>query len=549
MASRTMKRDVFSGIIVFLVALPLCLGIAQASHAPLFSGILSGIIGGIVVGALSGSSLSVSGPAAGLTAIVFASITKLQSFDIFLCAVIVAGAVQMLLGAIRAGKVADFMPSSVIEGMLAGIGLTILVKQIPDAVGNIGDANRSAVDTGEGFWFGNINALINHVEPAAAGIAAAGIAVMAIWQTKPMQKLRVLPAGLVVVLIGIATNYLLGSLHQPAMLGGKHLVALPVATSLSDFLSYFTLPDLNGFLNPAVWETGVVIAAVASIESLLSVEATDKLDPQKKYTPANRELIAQGAGNLLAGLVGAIPLTSVIVRSSANINAGARTKLSTVLHGVLLLVCVATIPATLNLIPKAALAAILMFTGYKLCRPSVFVHTWKSGLAQFVPFVATAAAVFLLDLLKGVGIGVGISVIYMLRQNIRIPYSFERSAFSNGELIKLTLAQEVSFLNKASIKETLNNIPKNSSVIIDASQTKYIDFDVLELIKEFAEAKAPERSITVSLIDFKNRYQVPKTVSDTELLSALKPNNKAVKRSAGSHKKLLKQLKNETADE
>ena len=326
-------------------------------------------------------------------------------------------------------------------------------------------------------------------------------------------------------------------------LGTTHLVSLPVAHSFSEFMGHFTLPNIAGFKDPLVWETGIVIAVVASIETLLCIEATDKLDPHKRYTSTDRELKAQGIGNILSGLVGGLPMTSVIVRSSANVNAGASSKLSTIIHGALLLICAASIPFLLNMIPKASLAAVLIFTGYKLCKPSVFMHMWKGGWTQFVPFVATATAVVSLDLLKGVGLGLLISIFYILRQNMRIPFYFQRSTFSNGELIKITLAQEVSFLNKASIKETLDNLPSNSSVIIDAGETQYIDFDVLDIIKEYSKTKAPERGIKMSLIDFKNTYNVPSTVTETDIVSDFLHVNEVPKRSAGGYKKLLGQLK------
>lgn len=540
------KQDFFSGLIVFLVALPLCLGIAQACNAPLFSGVVSGIIGGIIVGFFSKSQLSVTGPAAGLTAIVFSAITKLQLFDIFLCAVVIAGAIQLVLGFIRAGGVANYMPSSVIEGMLAGIGMTIIIKQIPDAIGFVKNKTDEMVDADDGFVLGNILDSLKHIEVAGLIISLTGLVILFLWATKPFKKLQKIPAGLLVVFSGILINQVLIWQKSPIALDATHLVALPVAKNLGEFFGHFMLPNFNGFKNPVVWETGFVIAIVASIETLLCIEATDKMDPRKRYTSPDAELKAQGIGNMLSGFIGGLPMTSVIVRSSANINAGAKSKLSTIVHGVMLLVCAATIPMLLNLIPKASLAAILIFTGYKLCKPSVFKHMWASGRSQFIPFVITAVAVVSMDLLKGVGIGLAISIFYILRQNARMPFYYQRSSFSNGDLIKLTLAQEVSFLNKASIKETLEHIPSNSSLIIDASRTQYIDFDVLELIKDFAETRAPEKDITVSLLDFKNRYNIPKTVTETEIVAEFVHINEVPKRSSGSYKKLINQLKNKT---
>lgn len=536
------KNDVVAGAVVFLIALPLCLGIALASGAPLFSGIVSGIVGGIVIGALSGSQLSVVGPAAGLTAIVLAGISDLGAFNIFLCSVIVAGGVQLLLGILKAGTIGSYFPSSVIEGMLAGIGLTIIIKQIPDAVGyskpGVGGGMEAAED---GFSINVITDSLQHISPGAAIIALIGLVILVLWQTKAFTRLKFLPGGLVVVLLGVILNGLYQAVSPELYISGSHLVNLPVADSVDGFIKNFMLPDFSGFRNPEVWQIGVVIAVVASIETLLCIEATDKLDPMKRYTPTNRELRAQGIGNMLSGLIGGLPVTSVIVRSSANINAGARTKLATIVHGTLLLVCVATIPVILNLIPKASLAAILIYTGYRLCKPTVFKHMWKEGgYTQFVPFVATVLGVVLLDLLKGVGIGLALAIFYTLRANMRIPYFFHRSSFSNGEVVKLTLAQEVSFLNKASIKQTLENLPENTAVIIDASETEYIDFDVLQLIRDFHKSKAVDRNIKLSLIGFKDVYKVPET--DAEILADYENGSEVTKHPRGSAQNLVKQL-------
>ncbi|RYY24360.1 MAG: SulP family inorganic anion transporter [Chitinophagaceae bacterium] len=541
------RRDGISGLIVFLIALPLCLGIAQASNAPLFSGIVAGIVGGLVVGSLSGSNLSVTGPAAGLTAIVLTALGELGAFDIFLCSVIVAGAVQFLLGMLKAGSIANYFPTSVIEGMLAGIGLTIIIKQVPEAIGYSVPEEHISSDADDGFKADFITTAFQHVELGALIIAVLGLSLLILWQTKAFKKLSLVPSGLLVVLIGTLINEGFRAAGSPLFLGAEHLVKLPVASTPTEFIDQFVFPDLSGFSNPKVWQTGVVIAIVASIETLLCIEATDKLDELKRYTPTNRELRAQGIGNIVSGLIGGLPLTSVIVRSSANINAGARTKLSTIIHGTLLLLCVAAIPVLLNKIPKASLAVILIFTGYKLCNPKVFKHIWKEGgVTQFIPFVATAVAVVSLDLLKGVGIGLIISILYLLRNNMRIPYYYNRSTYSNGDIIKLTLAQEVSFLNKASIKETLANLPENSSVIIDATHTEYIDFDVLDLIREFHNTKAQEKGIKTSLVGFKNTYKIPEssTRDNRAVVAEYMGNNENPNRSAGGYRKLLQQLTN-----
>lgn len=544
------KSDALAGVIVFLIALPLCLGIAQASGAPLFSGIVAGIIGGIIVGFLSGSQLSVVGPAAGLTAIVLVAIGDLGAFDIFLCAVIVAGLVQLILGFARAGSIANYFPNSVIEGMLAGIGLTIILKQIPEALGYDGEGHERMVDADDGFTLEYITSAFNHIELGALIISTTGLAILFMWMTKPFHKLKLLPSGLIVVVIGVLINELLRMNGSPLYLGNIHLVNLPIAGSFSEFVGQFTFPDVSGFTNPKVWQTGVVIAVVASIETLLCIEATDKLDPLKRYTPTNRELKAQGIGNMLSGLIGGLPMTSVIVRSSANINAGAKSKTSTILHGTLLLVCVGTIPVVLNLIPKASLAAILIFTGYKLCNPKTFKHIYKEGgWTQFIPFVVTAIAVVGLDLLKGVGIGLAISIFFLLRKNMHIPFFYRKTRNADAELIEIKLAQEVSFLNKAAIKTALDILPEGSKVIIDANETAYIDYDVLELIKDFHENQAPDKNIEMSLEGFKNSYKIPASISQKEMRSEFNSGNEEEStHSAGDYKKLIKELE-ETAKE
>jgi len=501
------RKDFLSGLIVFLIALPLCLGIAQASHAPLFSGIVAGIVGGIVIGSLSGSQLSVSGPAAGLTAIVYVAVDRMQHFDIFLCSVMIAGAVQLILGFVRAGGIANYIPSSVIEGMLAGIGLTIIIKQLPDAVGYAKNQTAFMADADDGFVMNRINLAMHHIQEGALIISVICLALLILWNTKPFKRFQMLPGALIVVIVGTLINVVFHE-HAPILaLESTHLVKLPVAESATDFFRQFSLPNFSGFSNPKVWETGLVIAIVASIETLLCIEATDKMDPMKRYTSTNRELKAQGVGNLVSGFIGGLPITSVIVRSSANVNSGAKSKMSAIIHGVLLVACAATIPTILNMIPKASLAAILLFTGYKLCKPASFVHMWKGGVTQFLPFVITALGVVSLDLLKGVGLGLVISVLFILRQNARISYFMHRSTEGANNLIRITLAQEVSFLNKAAIKETLHKLPEGSEVMIDARKSQYIDFDVLDMIRDFANTRAPEKNIKIALEGFRDEYK------------------------------------------
>lgn len=547
------KNDFLAGVIVFLIALPLCLGIAQASGAPLFSGIIAGIVGGIVVGFFSRSALSVSGPAAGLAVIVEGSIHDLggiEMFGLFLCAVVIAGFFQLLLGFLRAGTIANFFPTSVIEGMLAGIGLTIIFKQIPDAFGYDLSAHRMGMMDGErGIDWQAIWGFYQHVEPTAIIITIVGIAILALFSLPAMRRFKLVPAGLVVVVLGILIALVMNAIGGNLYLEKDYFVQLPVPETAGDFISQFTLPDFSGFLNPKVWQAGLVIAVIASIETLLCIEATDKLDPLRRYTSGNAELKAQGIGNMLSGMIGGLPITSVIVRSSANINAGGRTKRATIIHGIFLLVCVAAIPHLLNYIPKAALAAILIFTGYRLARPAQFMHMYKAGRTEFIPFVVTAVAVALpfLGLLKGVGLGIVISIFYLLRANMRIPFFYQRIESQDGtNVTTLKLAQEVSFLNKGSIKLTLEAFPPGSNIIIDASNTEYIDFDVVEIIREFHDVQAPLRGIKVSLVGFKNIYHVPSKNSELEALAQKLNNSEGVVRHGGRYRKLLKELKEES---
>ena len=450
------KSNFASGLVVFLVALPLCLGIALASGAPPLSGVLAGIVGGIVIGSLSTSHISVSGPAAGLAAIILAAITELGSFELFLCAGLIAGAIQLLLGFIRAGSLAEYIPVSVIEGMLAGIGVIIIMKQIPFALGSSGSL----------------------ADPAALVAVGAGI-LMNQWFIASGSSLAI-PAG--------------------------QLVQLPVPDTWSEAAGMLTLPNFSGFGNSYVWMTGITIAIVASIETLLCIEAADRLDTRRRITDTNRELRAQGAGNIVSSLIGGLPITSVVVRSSANANAGATHKLSAVIHGVLLLVCVLAIPFILNMIPLSTLAAVLLLVGHKLAKPATLLHFWHKGLYQFIPFAATLAAVVALDLLKGVGIGLAISIIFILQSNMKRAYYLSREELAEADEISLELAEEVSFLNKAAIKKTLKNIRPGSKVTINAERSSYIAGDVLEQIEDFANVFAKENDIDVVLKGFKSDY-------------------------------------------
>ncbi|MBW7675589.1 SulP family inorganic anion transporter [Chryseobacterium chendengshani] len=497
-----------SGLVVFLVALPLCLGIALASGAPPLSGVISGIVGGLVIGAISNSNVSVSGPAAGLTAIVLTAITDLRAFELFLCAGIIAGLIQLVLGFIRAGSISNYFPNNVIEGMLAGIGFIIILKQIPHALGFDKDYEGHESIFDQGLNFNYFTELLGAIQPGAVLVTLASVSILLAWDHVPfLKRMKMLPGALVAVVAGILLNEIFKLSGSSLAIGSEHLVPLPVPKTIEDFKNLITFPDFSGFTNYKVWIAGATIAVVASVETLLCIEASDKLDTQRRTTDTNLELKAQGIGNLVSSFIGGLPMTSVVVRSSANANAGATSKASTMIHGVLLLVCVLTIPFLLNLIPLATLAAVLILVGYKLAKPATFKHFWQLGKFQFIPFVATVVAIVATDLLKGVGIGLAISVFYILQGNMKRAYYLSREKLNDADGITIKLAEEVSFLNKAAIKKTLKNIKGNSTVIIDARGTSYIATDVLEMIQDFANIRAKEEDITVELLGFKTSYR------------------------------------------
>ncbi len=503
------RGDLASGLVVFLVALPLCLGIALASGVPLFSGIVSGVVGGIVVGFLSNSALSVSGPAAGLTAIVFAAISVLGSFEVFLAAVIVAGFIQIVLGFLKAGSFSNYFPTSVIEGMLAAIGIIIILKQIPHAFGHDIDNEGDFffIEKSGHTTFDTLFETINYIHSGAMIIALMSLVILIFWEKSPfLKRIKVIPGALVVVFLSVLLNeFFIQTESSFAIVTQNHLVNLP---SINEIRTSFVLPNFSQLFTWDFILISFTIAIVASIETLLCIEATDKLDPYKRFTDTNRELKAQGVGNIISGLLGGLPMTSVVVRSSANINSDGKTKLATIFHGVLLISFALTIPFILNKIPLATLAAILIMVGYKLAKPSVFIHLWKSGFSQFIPFLVTVIAVVGIDLLKGVGIGLFVSVLFILYQNLKIAYSFKKESFHDGDVMTIKLAQEVSFLNKAAIKNTLRSIPENSKLTIDATQTNYIDFDVVELIKDFMNVQAIDKNIHLTLKGFKDYYNL-----------------------------------------
>lgn len=503
--------DFAAGLVVFLVALPLCLGIALASGAPLFSGIISGIVGGIVVGIISQSQISVSGPAAGLTAIVLTSITDLGAFNVFLLAVFLAGLFQLALGFLKAGSISNYFPNNVIEGMLAGIGIIIFLKQIPYAVGY-----KAAIKTGNSLMQSQNNndfsvpfELLNRVHFGSILITLLSIAILISWDKIPaLKKFKLIPGALVAVLTGVIVNQIFASTGSALTLTKNQLVSLPIPESLEELMAILTFPKFSSISDPKVWGIAITIAIVASIETLLCIDAADRMDFQKRFTNTNIELIAQGTGNIVSSLLGGLPLTSVVVRTSANNNAGAKSKLSTIIHGLLLLVCVLAIPSLLNKIPLATLAAILLLVGYKLANPSIIKHFWDHGKYQFIPFIVTLLGVTFIGLLRGVALGILISIFYILKGNLKRAYQFRKEKYAEGDIIHIDLAQEVSFLNKAAIKLTLNKIPENSKVIINAADTVYIAHDVLDLITEFKDIKSKNLNIDVTLKNFKKEYRL-----------------------------------------
>jgi MFS superfamily sulfate permease-like transporter len=496
--------DLPAGLVVFLVALPLCLGIALSSGAPLFSGIIAGIIGGIVVGVISGSHTSVSGPAAGLTVIVLTSIEDLGSFEMFLTAVFIAGIFQILLGVLKAGVIGYYFPTAVIKGMLAGIGIILIIKQLPYALG-INEAPKISqyvpfLNDWEEVYA--LKDLTNQFDLGAVIITLVCLITLIVWEKPFIKKtpvLKVIPGALVVVILGVAINKFFKFNVPSFYLSADDKVELPKLSSLDQLGSVMRWPDFSGIM---IWEVYVVaftIAIIASLETLLSLEAADKIDSLKRISPPNRELIAQGTANILNGLLGGLPVTAVIVRSSANVTAGSRSKMSAIFHGFLLLASVLLIPGLLNLIPLSSLAAILLAVGYKLTKVSLFKTQAKLGKSQFLPFITTILGIVVFDLLIGIGLGMGVSVVYILLHNFKNSHFLQEKHLEKGHTIHITLSEEVSFLNKGALIKTLEDIPNHKHVIIDGSKSKIIDYDVLEVIENFRKSSA-DRDITVDII-------------------------------------------------
>lgn len=504
---KTLPQDLKAGLVVFLVALPLCLGVAMASGVPMISGIVAGVVGGIVVAWLSGSHTSISGPAAGLTAIVAAQVAILGSVEALLIAVILAGMMQMALGALKAGSLAVFIPSSVIKGLLAAIGIILILKQIPFLVGYnpdwFGDMTFTTA-TGENT-FTELFLSSSNIHPGATLIGVVSLLILLFWDKTPMKKLP-LPVPLVVVIVGVL---LVQAMPQLGMLWGivaDDMVQVPSTGSIMERIASIPSPDVSALSNPNVYIAAITIAIVASLETLLNLEAVDKLDPKKRVSPPNRELFAQGAGNMTSGFLGGIPITSVVVRSSVGISSGGMTRMTTFYHGVFLLVSVLFLPQVLNLIPLSALAAILIFTGFKLATPKVFKEMWAEGKVQFLPFIVTIFAIVLTDLLVGIIIGMAVATAFILYNNLQTPLRKIKERHVGGDVLRIELASQLTFMNRAALLDTLNSIESGTQLVLDARETDYMDSDIIALLHEFEQETAPAHDISVSLLGFKEGY-------------------------------------------
>ena len=515
---KTIKSDLPASIVVFFVALPLCLGIALASGAPLFSGLIAGIVGGIVVGSLSGSKIGVSGPAAGLAAIVLTAIGTLGGYQNFLVAVVLGGIIQLLLGVLKAGVIGYYFPSSVIKGMLTGIGVIIILKQIPHFFGYDADPEGDfaffQVD-GENT-FSEIFKSINAINLGSTIIGTAGLAILILWDrvlTKKAKVFRLIQGPVVAVIIGILF-FVFTQGNESLAINAAHLVSVPIPEDATSFLNQFSFPNFAVIGNPDVWVVAFTIALVASLETLLCVEATDKLDPNKNVTPTNRELLAQGTGNIISGIIGGLPITQVIVRSSANIQSGGKSKASAIIHGFFLLVSIILIPTLLNKIPLSVLAAILLVVGYKLAKPTLFKQMYLLGWKQFVPFTVTVLGIVFTDLLVGIGMGLGVGIVVILIKSFQNSHFLHIEDKSNGvHKIKMTLAEEVTFFNKGAILKELDALPENSYLELDVRNTRYLDNDIIEILEDFL-LKAKNKNIDIKIVSEKGVLENPGTVID-----------------------------------
>lgn len=513
-----LKNDLPASIVVFFVALPLCLGIALASGAPLFSGVIAGIVGGVVVGFLSGSQIGVSGPAAGLAAIVLTAIGTLGGYENFLLAVVLGGAIQLLFGVLKAGVIGYYFPSSVIKGMLTGIGIIIILKQIPHFFGYDADpeGDFAFIQVDGENTFSEIFKAINNISPGATTVAIIGLVILLLWDKILLKKGKVfelIQGPLVAVVVGIIF-FVVTQGNQTFGISAEHLVSVPIPEDASSFLAQFSLPNFGGITNPEIWITAFTIALVASLETLLCVEATDKLDTNKRVTPTNRELLAQGTGNMISGMIGGLPITQVIVRSSANIQSGGRTKMSAIIHGFLLLISVILIPRLLNMIPLSVLAAILFIVGYKLAKPALFKTMYNLGWKQFVPFTATVLGIIFTDLLVGIGLGLLVGIVVILLKSYQNSHFLHIEDNSNGKhKIKMTLAEEVTFFNKGAILKELDSLPRDTYLEINLLKTRYLDHDIIEILEDFG-FKAKERNIDIKLVSKRGIVENPPSFTD-----------------------------------
>ena len=500
---RFYPRDLLAGLLVFLVALPLCLGIAEASDAPLFSGLLAGIVGGLVVGVLSGSHTSVSGPAAGLTAVVASQIASLETFEAFLVAVLLAGVIQLALGVIRAGTLADYFPTSVIKGLLAAIGVILILKMAPKVIGHDAELGISDLNS-----LSQIQSTVSILHPTAALIGVGSLVFLLVWGWVPRLKASAIPAPLLVVVVGAAITLLLQKWGGDSkwVIPTSHLVEVPEPKGMSNFSDFkdefLTFPDFSALKSSQVYVAAIVIAVVASLETLINLEAVDDIDPEGRVSPKNRELLAQGAGNIVCGLIGGLPITSVIIRSSVNIGAGVKTRMSAIAHGFLLVGCVLAIPKLLNAIPLSALGAILLVTGFKLASLTLFRQMWSGGMNRFLPFVITVVAIVLSDILFGVLTGLGIAIVFVLRGALQTPYSLNSENRAGGDIRRLRLSNQATFLNQATLSRILEDVPDGSHVLLDATSTHHLDPDIESLLIEFINFTAPEHGIKVSMTGF-----------------------------------------------
>ncbi|WP_436714650.1 SulP family inorganic anion transporter [Roseiconus lacunae] len=503
-------REISAGIVVSLVALPLCLGIALASNAPLFAGLVAGIVGGILVGYLSGSQTSVSGPAAALAAIVAGELATLGSFQALQLAVVVAGFLQIGFGLLGAGLLAKFFPSSVIKGLLAAIGVILILRQIPHVLGHheVPVSDLAFRHGTNGNTFSELASALADLHVGAAAIGMLSIGVLVIWDFWKPLKRSTLPSPVVIVLLGVGLTQLFRILGQPWQIDRPYLVTIPTANSLAEFAGFFGLPDFASWSNPAMYKSAITIAVVASLATLLNLQAVDEIDPKKRTSPANRELLSQGVGNLLSGFIGGLPITSVIIRGSVNINAGAQTKISAIVHGILLLTSVALFPVFLNSIPLSCLAAILLVTGFKLISPTLVKRMWNQGWPQFVPFAATVIGIIVTDLLVGVAIGMGTAIAFILVSSVRRPLRLSTQTHMRGDVLHIELADQITFLNRGALAVALESVPRGGHVLLDGRRTDYVDPDLLSLIIDFKDYTAPAREVELSLLGFRDKYNL-----------------------------------------